>query len=263
LLANLPQMEPAPHLAPSVHAAVLLERAMTSPLQYELVDGIATLTLDDGKANVMSVAMLTALHEALARAESEQAMVVIRGRPGMFSGGFDLSVFKRDRKELFQMLKLGADLTERLLSFPLPVVAVCTGHAIAMGVFLLLSADVRLGIQADAKVQANEVQIGLTLPHFAIAVCRQRLAPAHFNQAAITAHPYDPPQALAAGFLDELATPEALPAALKRRTDHLRSLNREAFTTTKLRLRAPALAALREAIARDVADWSGRFGGDA
>lgn len=233
---------------------------MDALLRYELNDGIATITLDDGKANAMSVGMLGALDTALARAEQDQAVVVIQGRPGMFCGGFDLSVFKRDPRELFTMLKAGAELTERLLSFPYPVVAVCTGHAIAMGVFLLLSADHRIGTKADAKVQVNEVQIGLTLPHFAIEVCRQRLAPAHFHLAAITAHPYDQQQALGAGFLDELTTAESLAELLARRTAHLRGLNIGAFTATKRRLRAATLAALRDAIAKDVDDWSTRFG---
>lgn len=85
------------------------------------------------------------------------------------------------------MLKAGAEMTERLLTFPYPVGAVCTGHAIAMGAFLLLSADYRIGTNPEAKIQVNEVLIGLTLPHFAIEVCRQRLTPAHFSLAATTA----------------------------------------------------------------------------
>jgi enoyl-CoA hydratase len=143
-----------------------------SPLTYALEDGIATIALDDGKANVMSVAMLRALDAALDRAAADKAVVVLRGRTGMFSAGFDLAVFKRDPQELFEMLSAGAAITERLLSFPHPVVAVCTGHAIAMGAFLLLSTDLRIGAHPDAKIQVNEVQIGLTLPEFAIEVCR-------------------------------------------------------------------------------------------
>lgn len=236
---------------------------MTAPLRYELLDAVATITLDDGKANAMGVAMLGAIMAALAQAESDKAVVVLQGRPGMFSGGFDLGVFKRDKQELLRMLTAGAQLTERMLAFPYPVLAVCTGHAIAMGAFVLLSADHRIGVQPDAKVQANEVQIGLTLPHFAIEVCRQRLAPAHFNLAAVTANPYSQQQAVAAGFLDEVVTPEALPGVLRQRTEHLRNLNMDAFVATKLRLRGPALAALRAAIALDVQDWTTRFGGAA
>jgi enoyl-CoA hydratase len=175
---------------------------LTATLTYTLEEGIATIVIDDGKANVMSVAMLRALDAALDRATADKAVVVVHGRPGMFSGGFDLAVFKRDPQEVLEMLKAGAAITERLLSFPHPVVAVCTGHAIAMGAFLLLSADLRIGTSPDARIQVNEVQIGLTLPRFAIEVCRQRLSPAHFNLATITAIPYDQRQAVVAGFRD-------------------------------------------------------------
>jgi len=177
----------------------------------------------------------------------------------MFSGGFDLAVFKRGPDELYRMLEAGARLTERLLSFPKPVVAACSGHAVAMGLFLLQCADVRIGVDSGARLQANEVQIGLTLPHFAIEVCRQRLAPAHLNLVAATAAPYTPEQALAAGMLDELVPAASLAAVARQRTAQLLTLNAEAFTATKLRLRAQALTALRAAIDADLADWSQRF----
>ncbi len=232
---------------------------MTSITQYSLADGVATIKLDDGKANAMSVTMIAAIVAALTRAENDKAIVVIEGRPGMFSGGFDLGAFKRDPRELFSMLKGGAQLAERLLAFPYPVVVHCSGHAIAMGAFILLSADVRIGSMSSAKIQANEVQIGLTLPLFAIELCRQRLHPAHFNLAAITAQPYDQVQGVNAGFLDEVVAPELFEATLKRRLDHLRSLNLEAFAATKLRLRKNSLMMLRSAIEADCKDWEQRF----
>jgi enoyl-CoA hydratase len=235
--------------------------AMDSPLAYELADGLATITLDDGKANVMSVAMLQAVNAALDRAEADQAAVLLTGRPGMFSGGFDLAVFKRLPAEQLQMLELGARLTERLLSFPRPVVAACTGHAIAMGAFLLLCCDLRIGVDAGARIQVNEVQIGLTLPGFAVEVCRQRLTPAALNLAALTAQPHTPVQALAGGFLDEIAAAPALAAAARERASGLAKLPAAAFAATKLRLRRTALDALRTAIDEDVAAWNARLGG--
>jgi len=234
---------------------------VSPPLSYHLADGFATITIDDGKANVMGLPMLRALEAAFDRALEDKAVVIIQGRPGMFSGGFDLTVFKSDPRELFEMLKSGAELTERVLSFPYPVVAVCTGHAIAMGVFLLLCADLRIGTSADARIQVNEVQIGFTLPHFAIEVCRQRLSPSHFNLAALTAAPYNQRQAVGAGFLDELSSPDELAGLLEAHKKHLRTLDMAAFSATKLRLRGPVLNLLRTAIGNDIADWSMQFRG--
>jgi len=233
---------------------------MQQLVSYQLADGVATVTMDDGKANVMSLSMLQALNGALDRAEADRATIVVTGRPGMFSGGFDLAVFKTDPQALFAMLEAGARMTERMLSFPLPVVAACTGHAIAMGAFLLLGADVRIGVDAGARIQVNEVQIGLTLPRFAIEVCRQRLTPAQLNIAAVTARPYTPAEALDAGFLDEIVPAEALAAGAAAHAKRLTTLHAGAFAATKARLREPMLDRLRTAIRDDIVDWTERFG---
>ena len=233
---------------------------MDSPLSYELKDGVATLTMDDGKANAMSVRMMDALNAALDQAEAAKAIVVLTGRPGLFSGGFDLSVFKKgDNAETLKMLTMGARLSHRLLSHPQPLVVACNGHAMAMGVFILLCADVRVGLNAGANCQANEVLIGMTLPYFAIEVCKQRLAPAHVNQAGITALPYSGAQAVAAGFLDEAVAPQDLAAATQAQVDRLQKAHPASFTATKLRLRQPVLQALSHAIDQDIASWSSSF----
>jgi len=55
------------------------------------------------------------------------------------------------------LVTAGAELALRLYGFPRPVVAACTGHAIAMGALLLLCADARLGTEGDFKIGLNEV----------------------------------------------------------------------------------------------------------
>jgi len=232
---------------------------MDEPLKVQRHDGVTTITMDDGKANVMSVRMLQSLHRALQQAQQDDSTVVLTGRAGMFSGGFDLAVFKRDPTETLLMLTEGARLTERLLSFPRPVLAVCTGHAIAMGAFILLCADVRIGVDHGPRLQANEVQIGMTLPRFAIEVMRQRLSPAQLQLAAVTALPYSPLQAVAAGFLDELTPVSGLAESARVQLERLGKLDPKAFAATKQRLREATLTALHHAIDADIADWTARF----
>ena len=233
---------------------------MPGLVSYELTDGVATLTMDDGKANAMGALMLEALNAALDRAESDGAVVVLSGRPGMFSGGFDLATFKRSPAEIRQMLEGGARLTQRLLSFPRPVLAACTGHAVAMGAFVLLSADLRIGVDASARIQVNEVQIGMTVPRFALEVCRHRLTPAHMQAAVLTARPHTPQQAVEAGFLDAVVPAQTLAAAAREAAAKLATLHAESFAATKLRLHQRVLASLRDAIRDDMAEWTDRFG---
>ena len=228
---------------------------MTELVSYAFADGVATLTMDDGKANAMGPAMQAALNAAFDRAEADKAIVVLAGRPGVFSGGFDLGVFKAgDARTTFQMLTGGAQLAQRLLSYPHPVIAACSGHAVAMGLFLLQCADVRIGLKTGATFQANEVLIGMTLPHFALETIRQRVATPHLFLVG-TATPYAGEGAVNAGLLDEAVAPDALAAAVQAQVERLKKANPASFTATKQRLRAPVLAALPGAIEQDIVDW--------
>jgi enoyl-CoA hydratase len=146
------------------------------------------------------------------------------------------------------MLRAGAELNLRILSFPTPLVAACSGHAIAMGSFLLMSADVRLGADGPFRIGMNEVAIGLTLPYFAVEIARQRLSPTYFNRAANLAEMYSPTEAIEPGFLDRVVAPDQLLDDARKRAAALRKLDMTAHAGTKLRVRGPALAALREAI---------------
>lgn len=217
---------------------------MSDPVTYSLDGAIATITLDDGKANALSSPTQSAIGAALDRAEADQAVVILRGRPGVFSGGFDLRVLGAGGDDAIAMLRGGFELAHRLLSFPRPVIIVCTGHAVAMGSFLLLSADYRVGADGPFRIVANEVAIGLTMPHSALAILRWRLAPAYFDRAVLLSETFDPRSAVAAGFLDRVVDPDdVLPAAVEIATA-VTALDPKAHAATKRRARADTLAAV-------------------
>jgi enoyl-CoA hydratase len=225
---------------------------MTDPTTYELDGRIATITVDDGKVNALSIATLEAIHAALDSAERDGAVVVLTGREGFFSAGFDLKVFAGPPEQIVEMVTLGATLAERLLSFPTPVLVACSGHAVAAGSFPLLAADFRIGVDGPFRIGLNEVQIGITVPWFAIELARHRLHPAHFDRAVVTAHMYGPDEAVAAGFLDQIVPAAELATAGREAATALAALDLPAHAATKLRARARALEAVRAAIARGV-----------
>jgi enoyl-CoA hydratase len=233
---------------------------MDALVSYDVDGSIATISMDDGKVNVLSLRMLEELNAALDRAESDRAIVILRGREGVFSAGFDLAVLRAGGSDAATMLASGFEFAYRVLSFPTPVVISCTGHAIAMGVFLLLSGDYRVGVAgASHKITANEVAIGMTLPHSAIEICRQRLNPAHFNRAVILAEIFSPDAAVGAGFLDTVVPAADMPAAARAAAELLATLDPGAHTATKLRARHATLSALRAAIERDDAQFQAQL----
>lgn len=226
---------------------------MATPVTYELEDGIATITLDDGKVNVMSLDMLTEINAALDQALADKAVVVLTGREGVFSAGFDLPVLRTGGSKAIAMVRGGFELAERVLSFPFPVVMASTGHAVAMGVFLLLSGDYRIGTPGAYKLTANEVAIGLTMPRAAVEILRQRLTPAAFNRAVTLAEPFSPDNAVESGFLDRLVDATELHDAARSTALELCKLDLDAHAASKLRGRAATLEALRAAIDSDYA----------
>jgi enoyl-CoA hydratase len=222
---------------------------VTDLVDFSIADGVATITMDDGKANALSPAMFAALNAALDRAEEEGAVaVVLAGRPGRFSGGFDLGVLRAGGPEAEGMLRSGFELAERLLGFPLPVVVACTGHAVAMGVFVLCSGDYRVGAAGEFKLQANEVAIGLTMPYPAVAILRHRLTPSAFDRAVGLSEPCSPDGAIADGWLDRVVAPDAVVEEAKRVAASFAALDPTAHANSKRRTRATLLAELRRGI---------------
>lgn len=227
---------------------------MAGLVTYELDGSIATITMDDGKVNALSRRMLAELNEALDRAEAAAAVVLLTGRAGVFSAGFDLKVLQAGGADAIALLRSGFQTSERLLAFPRPVVVACTGHAIAMGAFLLLSGDYRIGTAGAYKLVANEVAIGMTMPRTACEILRQRLAPAYFTRATILAEPFSPETGLESGFVDRVVAAGELLGTARAVATTLAALDRTAHEQTKLRARAQTLTAMRAAIDADEVD---------
>lgn len=227
---------------------------MTNLVSYSLTQKVATLTLRNGKVNALSHEVFNAFNAALDQAEQDQAVVVISGQPGIFSAGYDLKQMGTSMEAASALVKVGSTFCRRLLSFPTPVLAACTGHAIAKGAFILLSADFRLGVEGPFKLGLNEVAIGMTMHHAGIELARNRLSPAHFQRAVVNAEMFSPQGAVTAGFLDALVpADQVLVQAQEEAAKMAATLNMRAHHQTKLKARAQYLQILDQAIAKDTA----------
>ena len=233
----------------------MTEKHTESIVHYSIERSVAVIKMDDGKNNLISPTMLLQLNQALDKAEKANAVVVLTGKNDVFSAGFDLNILKTGVVNTFKMLIGGFTLSKRLLGFPTPVVIACNGHAIAMGAFLLLSGDYRVGTEGEFKIVANEVEIGLTVPHSAIEICRQRLKPAHFNTAVLLSRQYNPTTAVEAGFLDEVVPENELQTTALQKAEQFAALDLGAHQKSKLRMRHHVLKDLSRAIRADKIDF--------
>ncbi len=223
-------------------------------VQYSLQDQVATIRIDDGKRNALSPQVLREISRALDRAESDHAIVILTGRESVFSAGFDLRVMKHGGLNALRMLGAGYALTARVMAYPYPVIAACNGHALAMGVFLMLSADYVIGSRGDFKIAANEVAIGLTMPRVAAAMLRHRLNPAAFQRAVTLSKFFDVESALNAGFFDELIDPIDLIPRAGTCASEFKTLDPRAHAATKRRIRAKLIRKIRFSIPLDLLD---------
>lgn len=228
---------------------------MAPLVTFQIEGEIAVITMDDGKVNALSLALLMELNGALDKARAEQRVVVLAGREGVFSAGFDLTILRSGGYEALEMLRAGFELAERVLAFPTPVVVAVSGHAVAMGLFLVLSGDYRIGVAGPYKLTANEVAIGLTMPRAAVEILRQRLTPTHFNRAVTLAEPFSPEDAVGAGLLDRVVSPAELGEAACSTARLLAGLDLDAHAASKRRARHHTLQALRAGIEADFAEF--------
>lgn len=223
-------------------------------LHYTLEDSTAVLTMDDGKANALSVAMIDALLAALARAEAEASAVILVGRPDRFCAGFDLRVMMSGPDHAKALLRRGSELLMKLYGLPLPLVLACTGHALAGGALVLLTGDLRLGAAGPYRIGLNEVSIGIPVPVLAMELARDRLAVSELARATLGARIYDPEAAAGAGYLDAVVPADQLVARAREEAARLGALSRQAYAASKTRLRGKTIAHITTSLEHDIAD---------
>lgn len=218
-------------------------------MTYENSNNIAVITLDDGKANVVGHGFLDHINSGLDQAEQEKVgAVILRGREGIFSAGFDLEEFKKGPEAGLAMVKRGFELLIRLYRFPLPVVAACTGHSIAMGAFIVMACDMRVGIKGPFKMRLPETAIGMELPPILLALTASRISDHHMTRVALLSEAYDPIRAVEAGFIDETVDDTQLDARSREIAEQLAQLPQAQFATNKLAIRASTLQAMQDSL---------------
>ena len=228
---------------------------MTSEhVTLERRDAVLIVHLDDGKANALSPSMIASISAAIDMAKGDDTIgaVVLHGREGKFSGGFDLSIMRGgDLSAMVGLVSDGGDLVHKIYGSSVPTVAACTGHALAAGALVLLGCDVRIGADIDCKIGLNEVAIGMVLPDWALTIAEDRLSRRHLQLAVVTARVTDAKGAVDVGFLDEtVAGADVLDTAAARAIT-LAGLHAKAYAGTVRAVRGDVLRRMADQIEAD------------
>ncbi len=219
-------------------------------VEYTVINNIAILAFDDGKANAVGPQFLDNINAGLDRAQVEQVgAVILRGREGIFSGGFDLEEFKKGVELGMTMVGRGFDLLVRLYSFPLPLVAACTGHGVAMGAFIIMACDSRIASRGNFKISLPEPAIGMELTPLLVALTTARISRQHMTRVALQSEVFNPEQAVEAGFIDEAVEADLLDARAMEVALKLANLPQAQYAANKLLIRANTLQAMNDNLA--------------
>lgn len=224
---------------------------MSELVACKIENGVALITLQNGKVNAISHEVITQLHAALDQAEQEKAIVILSSESGLLSGGYDLKTMQAGPEQAIALVTEGSKLTRRMLAFPTPIITATPGHAVAKGAFLLLCSDYRIGAAGDFKIGLNEVAIGMVMHHAGLEMARFGLANEYFNRAVICAEMFGPEDAQKAGFLDRVVPADQLMATAMAVAESMKGLNPRAHAGTKLKARAAVLEAMDKAIEVD------------
>jgi enoyl-CoA hydratase len=225
---------------------------MNEFVTYKSEENYAIITFKNGKVNAISHEVIDGLNAGLNKAEKENKVVILTGQNGFFSAGFDLKVMTKSPESAKELVTKGSKLSLRMLSFSQPIIIACSGHAIAKGAFLLLSADYRIGVDGAFKIGLNEVQIGMTMHNAGIVIAKARLTEVYLNRSVNNAEIYNVKQAINAGFLDVIVSENLLILTAVKAAELFAKLNKKAHAVTKLKVRKQHLIDLENAIESDL-----------
>ncbi|MDW3213499.1 MAG: crotonase/enoyl-CoA hydratase family protein [Ilumatobacteraceae bacterium] len=228
---------------------------MSDALTIERRGPVTVLHLDDGKANALSFELVAAIRAAVSEAEHDETVgaVVVHGREGRFSGGFDLGVmFGGDFEQIIGLVSAGGEMVRHLWGSNVPVVAACTGSAVAGGALTLLGCDVRVGADVPCKIGLNEVAIKMVLPDWALTIALERLSKRHVHRATANARLTGAHDAVDVGFLDEVVpADQVLDRAVAIATELAETLDPASYRGTVAKVRGELLARMETQIAAD------------
>jgi len=204
-------------------------------------DRLASIRLDDGKANAMQMEFFHELNRALDRAENDEvSAVVVHGRDGFFSAGLDLKVLPDLSPDaLRETTTKFTETMHRVFLFPKPVVAASAGHAIAGGMMLYLAADIRIALDGqDGLYGLNEATTGIPLLAGTAGLCRYGIPPEHHTEMILHGRMVDAAGTHRRRITDDLVErpDQVLPRALERAAS-LSDLDLYAYALNKRILR--------------------------
>jgi enoyl-CoA hydratase len=222
---------------------------MSDYASISITDGIAVITMNDGKANAFSFAMMEALEACMDKAEAEADVIVLTAEGRAMSAGFDLKVMKNEPDRVAEMVTNGGKFLTRLFANKKPTIIAAPGHGIAAGGLLMLAADYRIAADGDGRFGLNETAIGMVLPDYGYQLALFRIDNKYLDASFVGADLFDVQTAIKAGFLDEAVPADRLMARAMEKAKAFQDLHPKAYAGNKRLVRGKTAEAMQAAVA--------------
>jgi 3,2-trans-enoyl-CoA isomerase len=227
-------------------------------VRLERRDRALVLRMDKARGNAIDADLVEDLIQGAgeaARDDDVRGVLLASAHPRLFCPGLDLvSLTRLDRRGLEGFLGRFAEMVSRLYALPKPMVAAVSGHAIAGGCILALTADYRT-LAAGASIGLNEVKIGLPLPWSVALLVRAVVAPAALGRVALLGRNLADQDAKDAGMADEIVPAAEVEEASLARLAEFADKDPRAVATTKAYLRNSVLAEMKAHEAEHLPDF--------
>jgi cyclohexa-1,5-dienecarbonyl-CoA hydratase len=210
---------------------------------------VARVTLDRPPVNVLNVAMLDELSDAVAEASSDLAtkVLLLGGAGKAFCAGVDVHDHTADRVEA--MIEAFARAIDAVRSSPVPVVAAIHGATLGGGCELALACDIVLA-RDDAKLGQPEIRLGV-FPPVAAALLPRLVGRSRALELLLTGRSVAADEALRLGLVARVLPLEGFGEAVDGYTALLAGHSRPVLALTKRavaeNLERPLVDALRAA----------------
>lgn len=192
------------------------------------------------KKNAIDAAMVAELHGVCVRLEAAPKTLVISGSDGVFAAGADLAQM-RERRSSDALAGINSSLFQRILHLPMPVIAAVDGWALGGGAELAYAADFRIAAPA-ARFGNPEASLGIAAAAGGSWRLRELVGEPVAKQVLLAGRVLDAQEALAAGLVIEVVTPDELLASAFQLAGRIAKGSPNAVRLTKALMHAPAAA---------------------
>jgi Delta3-Delta2-enoyl-CoA isomerase len=219
-------------------------------VRLERRGSLTALRLDKGRGNAIDAGLVEDLIGAcreLAADASVRGVLLASAHPKLFSGGLDLvDPAGYDRPAMERFMGRFAEMVYALYTLPAPVVAAVSGHAIAGGCILALTADYRILRRGDVQIGLNEVRVGVPLPGAVLVLLRWSVPAAALPAIALLGRNFADDEAVSHGLVHALADAAGFEDFCLARLEEFAEKDAEAVRAMKASLREPIVREMRE-----------------